>query len=398
MAAAARPASPPRPASPLHTAIPRPQASWSAWVCAATFGALVVPRCARTRQGRLPPAGPRRPGGCPAARRSPRPGRPPPPRPGPPAAAPPVRAGGHRRRCPAAAPGPRPSRLAGHLEQPRPQPRVQLRPGRDQDRDPVRRISSAIRSPDSAGSTGAAIPAACAASVAAYSIEVSTLLSVHRVAAPHQRGQRVGDPRHRARQLGISPVQAAGVIGRVRYPLGGDAVRPGAGGIQQQPEVDSGSGRMSFVVMGSFPIMVLRWVPRSSWPSGEAIVAVMTSPSRRYRVRPSRPNSFHRVAGGAAGEQRGDLGRCLQRGAAGRAGQQQVARAAAAGTWTAGSARGPAGRSCPPPRLLSCRTSPLTRSVSRSESTRARSEASTRSAEGPTGVKVGRTWTDRTGS
>ena len=34
------------------------------------------PRCARTRRGRLPPAGPRRPGGRPAARRSRRPGRP----------------------------------------------------------------------------------------------------------------------------------------------------------------------------------------------------------------------------------------------------------------------------------------------------------------------------------
>ena len=45
-------------------------------------------------------------------------------------------------------------------------------------RDPVRRISSAIRSPDSAGLTGAAIPTACAARVAAYSIEVLTLLSV----------------------------------------------------------------------------------------------------------------------------------------------------------------------------------------------------------------------------
>jgi len=45
-------------------------------------------------------------------------------------------------------------------------------------RDPVRRISSAIRSPDSAGLTGAATPTACAARVTAYSIEVLTLLSV----------------------------------------------------------------------------------------------------------------------------------------------------------------------------------------------------------------------------
>ena len=51
-------------------------------------------------------------------------------------------------------------------------------PAATRTRDPVRRISSAIRSPDSAGLTGAAIPAACAASVAAYSMEVLTLASV----------------------------------------------------------------------------------------------------------------------------------------------------------------------------------------------------------------------------
>ena len=51
-------------------------------------------------------------------------------------------------------------------------------PAATRTRDPVRRTSSAIRSLDSAGLTGAAIPTACAASVAAYSIEVLTLLSV----------------------------------------------------------------------------------------------------------------------------------------------------------------------------------------------------------------------------
>ena len=45
-------------------------------------------------------------------------------------------------------------------------------------REPVRRTSSLIRSLDSAGLTGAAIPAACAASVAAYSMEVLALASV----------------------------------------------------------------------------------------------------------------------------------------------------------------------------------------------------------------------------
>ena len=51
-------------------------------------------------------------------------------------------------------------------------------PAATRTRDPVRRISSAIRSPDSAGLTGAAIPTACAASVAAYSIEVLAPASV----------------------------------------------------------------------------------------------------------------------------------------------------------------------------------------------------------------------------
>ena len=39
--------------------------------------------------------------------------------------------------------------------------------------------------------------------------------------------------------------------------------------------------------------------------------------------------------------------------------------------------------------VLSCRTCPFTNSVSRSESSRARSEASTRVSQGPAGVKVG---------
>ena len=67
-------------------------------------------------------------------------------------------------------------RLAGHPEQPLPQLRVQLRPGRDQ--DPGSRPADQLGDPLaglSAGLTGAAIPAACAARVAAYSIEVLTL-------------------------------------------------------------------------------------------------------------------------------------------------------------------------------------------------------------------------------
>ena len=51
-------------------------------------------------------------------------------------------------------------------------------PAATRTRDPVRRTSSVIRSLDSAGLTGAAIPTACAASVAAYSMEVLTPASV----------------------------------------------------------------------------------------------------------------------------------------------------------------------------------------------------------------------------
>ena len=131
---------------------------------------------------------------------------------------------------------------------------------------------------------GAAIPAACAASVAACSIEVLTLASVTASCAPHaQRGQRVGDPGHRAGQLRVGPVQAAGGIARVGDPLRGDAVRPAAGRVQQQL-VGRLRPRQCFFLScghGSFPIIVLCWVPRSSPPPGEAIVAVITSPSRR---------------------------------------------------------------------------------------------------------------------
>ena len=173
-------------------------------------------------------------------------------------------------------------RLAGHLEQPLPQLRVQLRPGRDQDPgsgpadqlgDPLAGQRRVDRGGDPGGLRGQR------GRVQHRGVDAGQR---HRVAAPHpQGGQRVGDPRHRARQLGVGPVQAAGVIGRVRDPLGGDAVGPGAGGVQQQL-VGRLRQRQYFACgHGSFPMMVLCWVPRSSRPSGEAIVAVMTSPSRR---------------------------------------------------------------------------------------------------------------------
>ena len=176
------------------------------------------------------------------------------------------------------------ARLAGHLEQPLPQLRVQLGPGRDQDPgsgaadqlgDPLAGQRRVDRGGDPDGLRGQG------GGVQHRGVDAGQR---HRVLAPHsQGGQRVGDARHRAGQLGVGPGQAAGVLGRVRDPLGGDAVRPGAGGVQQQL-VGRGRPRQYCYFSrdhGVFPITVLRCVPRSSCPSGEAIVAVMTSPSRR---------------------------------------------------------------------------------------------------------------------
>ena len=56
-------------ASPLHKEIPRAQASWLAWVCAAIFGAPVVPPVCTSaaRSSAADGSGPaRRLSGCPA--------------------------------------------------------------------------------------------------------------------------------------------------------------------------------------------------------------------------------------------------------------------------------------------------------------------------------------------
>ena len=125
--------------------------------------------------------------------------------------------------------------LPGHPEQPRPQLRVQLRPGRDQ--DPGSRPADQLGDP-LAGQCGVdrgGDPDGLRGQRGRVQHGGVGAGQRHRVTAPHpQGGQRVGDPRHRARQLGVGPGQAAGVIGRVRDPLGGDAVRPGAGGVEQQ--------------------------------------------------------------------------------------------------------------------------------------------------------------------
>ena len=147
--------------------------------------------------------------------------------------------------------------------------------------EPVRPISPAIRSAPSAGLTGAAIPAACAARVAASSPEQFGPHSVTAsVALDAQAGQAVGDPGDRAGQLGVGPGLAAGIVRRVRDPLGGDGVRPGAGGTRQQliRRLRHGSGGRGH---GVFPVTVQSWVPRSSSPSALAMLAVTRSPSRR---------------------------------------------------------------------------------------------------------------------
>ena len=155
-------------------------------------------------------------------------------------------------------------------------------PAATRTRDPVRRISSAIRSRGQRGVDRGGDPDGLRGQGGGVQHRGVDAGQRHRVLAPHpQGGQRVGDPGHRARQLGVGPGQAAGVIGRVRDPLGGDAVGPGAGGVQQQLVGRLRLRQYFSCGHGSFPIIVLCWVPRSSCPSGEAIVAVMTSPSRR---------------------------------------------------------------------------------------------------------------------
>ena len=184
-------------------------------------------------------AGPRRPGGRTAARRSPRPGRPRPARGRPGSAvggASPARAGG----APCAPSG----RSARTAVMPAWRATSSSRchscgsssgPAATRTRDPVRRISSAIRSPDERGVDRGGDPGGLRGQRGGVQHRGVDAGQRHRVAAPHpQGGQRVGDPGHRARQLGVGPGQAAGVIGRVRDPLGGDAVGPGAGGVQQQ--------------------------------------------------------------------------------------------------------------------------------------------------------------------
>ena len=59
--------------------------------------------------------------------------------------------------------------------------------------------------------------------------------------------------------------------------------------------------RVHLVSHGVFPMTVLVCVPRSRRPSGQAIVAVITSPSCRYRglAASCLKNSFHLVAGGS---------------------------------------------------------------------------------------------------
>ena len=174
------------------------------------------------------------------------------------------------------------ARLPGHLEQPLPQLRVQLGPGRDQDpgSGPADQLGDPLAGQRGVGRRGD--PDGLRGQGGGVQHRGVDAAERDRVLAAHsQGGQRVGDPRHHAGQLGVGPGQAASVIARVRDPLRGDAVRPGGGGVQQQL-VGRFRPRQYFSCgHGVFPIMVLCWVPRSSCPSGEAIVAMMTSPSCR---------------------------------------------------------------------------------------------------------------------
>ena len=162
-----RPASTPSPGvRPDHSAIPRAQASWFACVCAAIFGAPVVPPvCTNAARSAAP-------GGRTPARNS--------------AGWPPASSSRYRAGMPGS-----PSRAGGTPVAPSGRSAMTARirawratavsrcqspgsasgPAAISTGEPVRPISAAIRSAPSAGLTGAAIPAACAARVAASSPE-----------------------------------------------------------------------------------------------------------------------------------------------------------------------------------------------------------------------------------
>jgi hypothetical protein len=120
------------------------------------------------------------------------------------------------------------------------------------------------------------------------------------------------------------------------------------------------------------------------------MVAVTTSPSCRYRgLRACRwKNSRHFVAGGSRAPSFSmTFGGAVS---AVPPGVPVSSRSPAASGWNLDSSvNACAGRTIMSATVRSCRTSPLTDKVSRSESRRCRSAASTRVSHGPTGVKVG---------
>jgi hypothetical protein len=174
------------------------------------------------------------------------------------------------------------ARLAGHREHAVPQRLVQFGPGGDDDAGPGPADQPGQLLAAQAGIDRGGDPGRLRGQRGRVEHRGVRPAERDRVLAPDPEGdQSVGDLGHRARQVGIGPGHAARVVARVRDPLRGDAVGPGAGGIQQQLVGRVRQRQDPCGAHGVFPTTVLRCVPRSSRPSGEAIVAVITAPSRR---------------------------------------------------------------------------------------------------------------------
>ena len=188
---------------------------------------------------------------------------------------------------------------------------------------------------------------------------VLTPHSVTASAADAEGGQRVGDPGDARRQVLVRPGEAAGVVepgrgstGWPRRPASARQPRAPAGTWTRASAAPRGPARspppaaIERGVHDDFPTTRVCWVPRSRRPSAEAIVAVTTSPSCRYRgLRGLALEEQPPLRG--RGQQRGELlhepsaersARCrpASRSAAGH-------RRPAAGTGTAGSTPGPGG-------------------------------------------------------
>ena len=268
-----RPARTPSPgARPADSAIPRAQASWFAWVCAAIFRRAGGPAGVHER-GQIASAGRADPGQVTrmAGRRPALPGTGPAGR---------ARRAGRRdaggairpQRDDRAHPG-----LAGDRGQPLPELGVRLRSGcdqhlrpgaPDQPGDPVRAERRADRGGDPGGLRGQGSGEQPGAVRPAQRDRVLAL-------AHAEGGQAVGDPGDRAGQLGIRQARQRSMVRRVGDPLGRDSVRPGPRGFASSSYVDSGTAAAGMVMASS---------PRRCSAGAEVEVAVGAGDAGRDHV------------------------------------------------------------------------------------------------------------------